>query len=347
MRGGHSAAKPANAGRLAAFDTGRDDTVLQEWRTRALAMEAAVGDAVIGQAEPIRLINIALFARGHVLLEGDVGVCKKTVLRAFSRAVGGKFERVEGTVDMMPGDLLYHTQVDAEGRPRIDPGPLLRHGEELVTFLFNKINRARPQVQSLLLRAMAERTVSAFNREYRFPHMTVFADRNRIEREETFALASAARDRFLFEVRMTTPASREVRRALALDPAFHDPDALVDRVEAGMLPWNEMNTVAALVQRRVPPPVDEENVPEFTPPPVPAPVRGVVMGVGSLTPQPIPRSDSSGRFIGWWEADDVVQRSRSEDAPDSQEHLSALHERQLQALARVTGLSSDPCAAQR
>jgi mxaL protein len=87
------------------------------------------------------------------------------------------------------------------------------------------------------------------------------------------------------------------------------------------------------------PPVDEENVPEFSAPPVPAPIRGVVMGVGSLTPQPIPRSDSSGRFVGWWEAADVVQRSRSEDAPDSQEHLSALHERHLQVLARVTGLS--------
>ncbi|MDB5759889.1 MAG: hypothetical protein JWM30_3178 [Burkholderia sp.] len=85
------------------------------------------------------------------------------------------------------------------------------------------------------------------------------------------------------------------------------------------------------------PPVDEENAPEFSAPP--APVRGVVMGVGSLMPQPIPRSDSSGRFIGWWEADDVVQRSRSEDAPDSHEHLSALHERHLQVLARATGLS--------
>ena len=87
----------------------------------------------------------------------------------------------KGTIDLMPGDLVYHTYVDAEGEPRIDPGPLLRHGERLTTFFFNEINRARPQVQSLLLRAMAERTVSAFNREYRFPHMTVFADRNRVE----------------------------------------------------------------------------------------------------------------------------------------------------------------------
>lgn len=85
------------------------------------------------------------------------------------------------------------------------------------------------------------------------------------------------------------------------------------------------------------PPVDEHNVPEFSAPP--ATIRGVVMGVGSLTPQPIPRSDSSGRFVGWWEAGDVVQRSRTEDAPDSLEHLSALHESHLQALARVTGLS--------
>ena len=60
-----------------------------DWRNTALAIEPAIGDAIIGQQPLIRLINIALFARGHVLLEGDVGVGKTTVLRAFARAVGG------------------------------------------------------------------------------------------------------------------------------------------------------------------------------------------------------------------------------------------------------------------
>lgn len=224
---------------------------LQDWRELALRLEREVARAVIGQAPTIRLITVALFARGHVLLEGDVGVGKTTVLRAFARAVGGDFERVEGTVDLMPGDLIYHTYVDADGRPRIDPGPLLRHGERLTTFFFNEINRARPQVQSLLLRAMAERTVSAFNREYRFPHMTVFADRNKVEKEETFELASAARDRFMFELNMGKPAERELRRALVFDTVFHDADRLIEQVPAAILPAGQLNTIGTLIQSSV------------------------------------------------------------------------------------------------
>ncbi len=224
---------------------------LQDWRTDALRLEDEVGKVVIGQRATIRLINVALFARGHVLLEGGVGVGKTTVLRAFARAVGGDFERVEGTIDLMPGDLVYHTYVDAAGKPRIDPGPLLRRGKRLTTFFFNEINRARPQVQSLLLRAMAERSVSAFDREYRFPHMTVFADRNKVEKEETFELASAARDRFLFELNMPTPEDRDVRRALVFDSAFHDADALIDQIRPGVVAWEQLNTIGAAIQQGV------------------------------------------------------------------------------------------------
>jgi len=224
---------------------------LQDWRAHAQQIENEVAKVVIGQQQTLRLINVALFARGHVLLEGGVGVGKTTVLRAFAHVVGGEFERVEGTIDLMPGDLVYHTYVDADGKPRIEPGPLLRHGEQLTTFFFNEINRARPQVQSLLLRAMAERSVLAFGREHRFPHMTVFADRNKVEKEETFELASAARDRFLFELNMPTPADEDARRALVFDTAFHDVDRLLSQLTASIVPWQQLNVIGAAIQQGV------------------------------------------------------------------------------------------------
>lgn len=227
------------------------ETELEDWRGEARNMEAAVANAVVGQEAISHLINIALYARGHVLLEGGVGVGKTTLLRAFARATGGDFERVEGTIDLMPGDLIYHTFVDADGKPRIEPGPLLRHGEGLSTFFFNEINRSRPQVQSLLLRAMAERTVSAFGRDYRFPHLTVFADRNKVEKDETFELASAARDRFLFELNMPTPQDDDVRRALVFEPKFHDVDALMESVPRAVIDATRLNAIGAAIQRSV------------------------------------------------------------------------------------------------
>jgi len=222
-----------------------------DWRATALKLEAAVGAIVIGQQPLIRLINIALFARGHVLLEGDVGVGKTTVLRAFAHAVGGEFERVEGSIDLLPNDLVYHTYVDADGQPHIEPGPLLRHGDRLTTFFFNEINRARPQVQSLLLRAMAEHTLTAFNREFAFPHMTVFADRNKIEKEETFELASAARDRFMFELNMATPADEDIRRRLLVDTVYHDTDRLIEGIAADICHGDQLNEIGAAIQQHV------------------------------------------------------------------------------------------------
>jgi MoxR-like ATPase len=228
-----------------------NDAQLQDWRTLALALEDEIQKAVIGQAGAIRLINIAVFARGHALLEGDVGVGKTTLLRGFARAIGGAFERIEGTVDLMPNDLVYYTYISEEGKPRVDPGPLLKHGEELAIFFFNEINRARPQVHSLLLRAMAERSANAFNREYRFPHMLMFADRNRVEKDETFEISSAARDRFMLEILMETPTEPALQQALIFDPAFHDVDALLERVKPKLVPYRDLNGIAALIQSQI------------------------------------------------------------------------------------------------
>ena len=229
----------------------RSDELLHDWRERALALEREVGRAMIGQARVIRLVNTAVFARGHVLLQGDVGVGKTTLLRAFARVLGGGYARTEGTIDLMPNDLIYYTYISAEGRPAVEPGPLIQHDDDLAIFFFNEINRARPQVHSLLLRVMAERSVSAFNREWRFPHLLVFADRNRVEREETFEIASAARDRFMMEVTIEAPENEEERRALMFDPRYHDTDRLVDTLAGALLAHRDLNDIAAHIQRCV------------------------------------------------------------------------------------------------
>jgi len=224
------------------------DHTLEGWRERALSLERALNAVMVGMPGTIRLAVIALFARGHVLLEGDVGVGKTTLLKAIARGIGGTYQRIEGTIDLMPGDLTYYTQIGEDGRPRVLPGPLLAQGESLSVFFFNEINRARPQVHALLLRLMAERSISAFNREYHFPHLTVFADRNRVEREETFELPAASRDRFLMEIPVEAPVEADQMEGLMFDPRFHDTDALVEAVPPGLIDPTRLDGLSAALQ---------------------------------------------------------------------------------------------------
>ncbi|HEU4709727.1 MAG TPA: MoxR family ATPase, partial [Methylophilaceae bacterium] len=127
----------------------------------------------------------------------------------------------------------------------------LMSGENLSVFFFNEINRARPQVHSLLLRVMAERTLTAFNAEHHFPHMLVFADRNQVEKEETFEIPSAARDRFMMEIPIVVPSDPEIMESLVFDTRFHDVDALVNTVDADILQFDQLNAFSKAIQSSI------------------------------------------------------------------------------------------------
>ena len=212
------------------------DKQLTDWRQHAQNLESEINKVVVGQQTPIRLITTAIFSRGHVLLEGDVGVGKTTLLRAFTRCIGGGYQRIEGTIDLMPNDLVYHTYLGEDGKPHVSPGPLLMSGENLSVFFFNEINRARPQVHSLLLRVMAERTLS---------------DRNQVEKEETFEIPSAARDRFMMEIPIVVPDDNAIMESLVFDTKFHNVDALVNTIPADILQFDQLNEFSALVQNKI------------------------------------------------------------------------------------------------
>jgi MoxR-like ATPase len=223
---------------------------LSDWREKALRFEQQINHIVIGQNQAVRDLLLAVFARGHVLLEGQVGVGKTTLLRAMAQGLGGQYQRIEGTIDLMPSDLIYYTYLNSDGNPRVDPGPLLKQGEKLSIFFFNEINRARPQVHSLLLRVMAERSVNAFNQDYQIPHVQVFADRNRVEKEETFELPAAARDRFMMEISINTPTDDTVLDQLMFDTRFHNVDSLISNIDNNIA-YYQLNDLAIQIQLNI------------------------------------------------------------------------------------------------
>lgn len=230
---------------------GNIDNSLTDWHQKARTLQSNINQTILGQEQIIDLMVVAIFCRGHILLEGDVGVGKTTLLRATAESLGGDFERIEGTIDLMPHDLIYYTHISNDGKPAVSEGPLLKHGQNLSIFFFNEINRARPQVHSLLLRAMAERSITAFNKTFYFPHLQVFADRNRIEKDETFELPAAARDRFMMELQVTQPKAEQQLKELMFNTRYYDADKLVASADKAILPFIELNAIATTIQNQI------------------------------------------------------------------------------------------------
>ena len=173
------------------------------------SLRDAVSEAVVGAEAPLRLMTVALLAEGHALLEDVPGVGKTLLARAFSRALGLDFGRVQGTPDLLPSDVTG-SSVLADGSFRFIPGPIFTN-----VLLVDEINRATPRTQSAFLEAMQERQVSVDGETRPLPQpFLVLATQNPIELEGTFALPEAQLDRFLVRIAVGYP-DEEGERAIA------------------------------------------------------------------------------------------------------------------------------------
>lgn len=171
------------------------------------ALDEAVGTAVVGATEPLRLMAIALLAGGHALLEDVPGVGKTLLARALARALALDFSRVQGTPDLLPTDVTGSSILE-KGAFRFVPGPVFTN-----ILLVDEINRATPRTQSSLLEAMQERQVSAEGETRPLPDpFVVLATQNPIELEGTFSLPEAQLDRFLVRIHLGYPDADDERR---------------------------------------------------------------------------------------------------------------------------------------
>ncbi len=176
------------------------------------ALQSALSTAIRGKPEAIQLALVCLLARGHLLIEDVPGVGKTTLAHALARAVECRFQRLQFTSDMLPGDVLGVTVWNAHSEEFE-----FKHGPVFTNFLLaDEINRTTPKTQSALLEAMNERQVTVDGRSLPLPSpFMVIATQNPAEHHGTYPLPESQLDRFLMRVRMGYPdvaSEREILR---------------------------------------------------------------------------------------------------------------------------------------
>jgi len=187
--------------------------------SRFSEIESALGEAIRGKSEVLRLSLACLLARGHLLIEDVPGVGKTTLAQALARSVHSNFHRLQFTSDMLPSDVLGVTIYNAHTQEfEFKQGPIFTN-----FLLADEINRATPKTQSALLEAMNELQVTIDGRSYALaqPFM-VIATLNPVEHHGTYPLPESQLDRFLMRIRIGYPdraAEREIVRQASASTA--------------------------------------------------------------------------------------------------------------------------------
>ena len=170
-----------------------------------------IGKVIVGQAELIDRLLIALLCNNHVLIEGVPGLAKTLTITTLAQTIQASFQRIQFTPDLLPGDLvgtlIYNPKT---GDFSTRKGPIFAN-----IILADEINRAPAKVQSALLEAMQERQITIGDSTFPLddPFM-VLATQNPIEQEGTYPLPEAQVDRFMFKLLITYPSKAEEQQIL-------------------------------------------------------------------------------------------------------------------------------------
>src|SRR5436309_5080813 len=183
-------------------------------------MRAELGKVIVGQEAVIEELLIALFCRGHAMLEGVPGLAKTLLISTLSRTLGLAFSRIQFTPDLMPSDITGTEVIEDDkttgGRQlRFVRGPIFAN-----VILADEINRTPPKTQAALLEAMQEHQLPAGGKQHRLPQpFFVLATQNPIEQEGTYPLPEAQLDRFMFNINVGYPTEEEEFQIVRLTTA--------------------------------------------------------------------------------------------------------------------------------
>ncbi len=187
---------------------------IESFRETYGVLRAEIGKVIVGQESIVNSTLIALFAGGHVLLEGVPGLGKTLLVRTLGEVLDLSFSRIQFTPDLMPADILGTNIVMETGGGRrefqFQRGPVFAH-----LILADEINRATPKTQSALLEAMQEHQVTAGGAMRRLEEpFFVMATQNPIDQEGTYPLPEAQLDRFFFKLLVGYPTAGELAEVL-------------------------------------------------------------------------------------------------------------------------------------
>ncbi len=169
-------------------------------------LTANLGQTIVGKAEAIELVIVAMLAGGHVLLEDVPGVGKTLLAKSLAKSIAGTFGRIQCTPDLLPTDITGTNIWNPNSREfEFLPGPVFNN-----ILLTDEINRATPRTQSALLEVMEEKQVTIDNQSRLVPSpFFVIATQNPIEYQGTFPLPEAQMDRFILSLSLGYPTAEE------------------------------------------------------------------------------------------------------------------------------------------